>query len=130
MIPKLSKIMYSFKLNKLEDLDDVQVYNYLYFFKFFFGRCGVLTKYKSEFKLGLWSYNLCVFMYVYSPRCIYNNIFLLYIEYLSFIDDSFIYAKFLTKTAKIYSIIIKELNFFSEKKTNMGLFNLSAYLHV
>lgn len=69
-------------------------------------------------------------MYVYNPRCVYNNIFLLYIEYLSFIDDSFIYSKFLTKTAKIYSLIIKELNFFSEKKTNMGLFNLSAYLHV
>lgn len=35
MIPKISKIMYSFKLNKLEDLDDVQVYIIYIFLNFF-----------------------------------------------------------------------------------------------
>lgn len=52
-VPKISKINYFFRINKLEDLDDVQIYNYLYFFKFFFGRRGTLMKYKSNFHLGL-----------------------------------------------------------------------------
>lgn len=52
-IPFIIKVIYSFRLYKLEDLNDVQIYNYLYFFKFFFGRKGVLTKYKSFFNLGI-----------------------------------------------------------------------------
>lgn len=69
-------------------------------------------------------------MYVYNPRQIYNNIYLLFSEYLSFIDKSFINLGFLINLAKIYSIIIKDLNFFSEKKTNIGLFNLYTPLFV
>ena len=52
-ITSISKILYSFSLYKIEDLDEVQIYNYIYFFKFFFGRRGFLTKYKSFFNLGL-----------------------------------------------------------------------------
>lgn len=52
-IPCIIRLVYSFRLHKLENLDDVQIYNYLYFFKFFFGRRGSLTKYKAFFNLGL-----------------------------------------------------------------------------
>lgn len=51
-IPAISEIKYIFRLYKIEDLDDVQIYNYLYFVKFFFGKKGTLTKYKSFFSLG------------------------------------------------------------------------------
>ncbi len=34
-IPKISKIIYSFKLHKLEDLDDVQIYIIYIFLNFF-----------------------------------------------------------------------------------------------
>jgi len=52
-IPKLVQLVYTFRLYKIEDLDDVQIYNYLYYFKFFFGGRGYLTKYKSYFNLGV-----------------------------------------------------------------------------
>jgi len=51
-IPFISKLMFIFSLNRIEDRDDVQGYNYLYLFRFFFGRKGFLTKYRSYFSLG------------------------------------------------------------------------------
>lgn len=51
-IPNICKLIYSFRMLKLEDLDDVQIYNYLYFFKFFFGRRGYLSEQKSFFSIG------------------------------------------------------------------------------
>ena len=52
-LPQISRLLFSFSLNRLEDLDDVQGYNYLYMFKFFFGKRAYLTKLKSHFSLGL-----------------------------------------------------------------------------
>jgi hypothetical protein len=52
-IPSIMNIVYKSKLHKLDDLDDVQIYNYIYLFKFFMGRCSVLTKYKSFLNLGI-----------------------------------------------------------------------------
>jgi len=47
-----------------------------------------------------------------------------------FIDRSFILFGFFTQLAKIYYILIKDLNYFSERKTNIGLFNLYVGLLV
>ena len=67
-------------------------------------------------------------MYVNNYREIYNNLFNLFSEYLISIDRSFLMFGFYTSLAKIYYIIIKELNTFSERKTNIGLFNLKSNL--
>src|SRR3546814_17749611 len=47
LIPNLNKIICYFPLKNLEDLDDVRVYNYFYFFKFFFGFRAFFIGYKS-----------------------------------------------------------------------------------
>lgn len=52
-VPAFTKLYYYFPLSKLEDLDDVQVYNYMYLFKFFYGYRAFLTRYKSSFSLGV-----------------------------------------------------------------------------
>ena len=52
-IPSLSKLICSFSLSKIDDCDDVQVYNYCYLFKFFFGRIAYLTRVKSFYNLGI-----------------------------------------------------------------------------
>lgn len=49
----LKKIIMHFFVINLEDLDNIQSYNYIYFFKFFFGRKAYLTKLKSRFSLGI-----------------------------------------------------------------------------
>jgi len=48
-IASLEKILLYFPVNKIDDIDDVQIYNYIYLYKFFFGRRAFLTKYKSFF---------------------------------------------------------------------------------
>jgi hypothetical protein len=51
-IPKIRKIIFYFSFNKLEDLDDVQIYNSFYLLKFFLGHNAFFTKNKSFFLLG------------------------------------------------------------------------------
>lgn len=51
-IPRIVSLSLFFSLRKLEDIDTVEVYNYLYLFKFFFGRCAFLTRCKSYFNIG------------------------------------------------------------------------------
>lgn len=47
-----NKLLLYFHIFNIEDLDDVQGYNYCYLFKYFFGRSSFLTKIKSKFSLG------------------------------------------------------------------------------
>lgn len=51
-IPDISKLIFYFSLNKLEDLDSIEIYNYFYLFNHFFGRKAYLSKTKSQFSLG------------------------------------------------------------------------------
>lgn len=51
-IPSISKILFTFSLNRIDDTDSVRVYNYLYLFKFFFGKIAYLTRLKSYYSLG------------------------------------------------------------------------------
>jgi hypothetical protein len=51
-LPSINKLIFFFSLRKLEDLDSSEVYNYLYLFKYFFGKNAFLTKNKSYFVLG------------------------------------------------------------------------------
>jgi hypothetical protein len=37
----INKIVFFFFVKNLEDVDDVQTYNYLYLFRFFFGNLGL-----------------------------------------------------------------------------------------
>jgi hypothetical protein len=52
-IPNINKLILFFSLKKLDDLDDVQIYNYFYLFKFFFGKKAYFTKIKKFFYLGV-----------------------------------------------------------------------------
>jgi hypothetical protein len=51
-IPKIKKIIYFFCFKKLEDMDEVQIFNSFYLFKFFLGRNAFFSKNKSFYFLG------------------------------------------------------------------------------
>jgi len=51
-IPTILQLSLFFNLIKLEDLDEVQIYNYLYLFKYFFGKRAYLSRVKSFFNVG------------------------------------------------------------------------------
>lgn len=51
-IPYIAKLVFSFSLRRIEDIDDVQAYNYIYLFKFFFGKMAFFTRLRSYYNLG------------------------------------------------------------------------------
>lgn len=63
-LPKVSKIVCFFNLNELSDLNDVRIYNYCYFFKFFFGVKAFLTRFKdiSTFRNTAYTFNVQVIL--------------------------------------------------------------------
>lgn len=127
-IPFISKLMFIFSLNRIEDKDEVQGYNYLYLFRFFFGRNGFLTKYRSYFSLGKWTYsfNACL---IINKKDVYNILFLVLNDILSVTDRGYLSSGLFSKNNNIYYLVFKDVNIFSEKKTNLGLFSLKRNLN-
>jgi len=48
-LPKIKKLIFFFNLSKIEDLNDIQLYNYFYLIKFFFGRNSFFSKIKKYY---------------------------------------------------------------------------------
>lgn len=128
-LPKINKIIFYFIFKKLEDLDDVQIYNSFYLFKFFFGRNAFFSKNKTYFYLGKWYYNFNVQLIVNNYKEIYFLFYYFINNILVNIEKIFIKKGFYSKHLNIFYFIIKDINIFSEIKTNLGLFNLKTALN-
>lgn len=76
-LPQIVKLQFYFVLRQLEDVDEVQIYNYFYVFKYFFGVSAFLTKTNSFFNLGKWTYSFNVNLCVSKNKLIYSNLFFL-----------------------------------------------------
>lgn len=59
---------------------------------------------------------------------IYSNLYTLFNEYICSMDYSHIVFNSYKKMQNISYTLITDLNYFSEKKTNLGLFNLEGDL--
>lgn len=129
-IPQISKLVYFFNLTKIEDLDDVQIYNYIYLFKYFFGKRAYLTRIKSFFNVGKWTYSLTVVLYYNSSNMIYHNFFFFLNDLYLRSESLFVKYGNFSSSRNIYYIILKDLTLFSERKTNLGLFYLQQPLNL
>lgn len=127
-IPKIKKLIFYFSLKKLIDLDDVQIYNNFYLLKFFLGKNAFITKNKNYFLLGKWYNNFNVQLIINNYKSIYFIFFYFLNNVLFNIDKTFIKKGFFSKKLNIFYFIVKDMNFFSEIKTNLGLFNLKSAL--
>ena len=56
-IPHIEKLSFYFFFKKLENLNDIELYNSFYLFKYFFGRKVFFTKTFSFYSLGKYYYN-------------------------------------------------------------------------
>jgi len=113
-IPKISKFNYSFLISNILDTDDIQIYNYIYLFKYFFGYNCFLTRIKSTYYLGVWYYTLKVSMVI--TNNIYTNIYYLMSEFVIKADKTSLQSGIFNKNLKMFYIMIRDLNVFSEKK--------------
>jgi hypothetical protein len=51
-ILKINKLILFYFLQKLDDIDQIQIYNSFYLFKFFLGKLSYFNKIKKKFLLG------------------------------------------------------------------------------
>lgn len=127
LVPNLNKFICYFSLKHLDDLNDVRIYNYFFFFKFFLGFRAFFTGYRVTQGFGQTTYDFRIQIILrkndlYFPLSFFLN------DVLSIIDNDYFYFNLKKINNIICSITIKDMNIFSEKKTNLGLFNLKDNL--
>jgi hypothetical protein len=128
-VPFLNKLTFFFSLSKSVDKDNISIYNYFYLFKFFFGKNAFLSKYKSYYNLGMWYYSFKVYIIIIKKE-VYSYLFYYLNDFLSMIDKIYFKYGIFSNKLNILYIVLKDLTIFSEKKTNMGLFNLENSLNL
>jgi hypothetical protein len=123
-LPKFKKLIFFFNLSKIEDLNDIQLYNYFYLIKFFFGRNSFFSKIKKYYLLGTWYYNFNIQLFIYDNQKILSLLYYLFNNIIVNVEKNLLYLSIKGKKINIFSLIIKDKNIYSELKTNLGLFNI------
>jgi len=127
-LPEIKKIILFFPITKIEDIDSIQIYNYIYLFKFFFGRRAFVSKIKSFFNLGKWTYSFKICLII-KHKDIYNKLFFIINDLVPLVESNYRYYGLFSKHLKIFYLVIGDMNIFSEKKTNLGLFALEQNIN-
>lgn len=128
-IPSLHKLVCYFSIKNLEDLNDVKIYNYFFFFKFFFGSRAFLTGYRTDQGFGHTAYNFNVQIILRKLDLSFPFSFIVN-DIMPIIDNDYLYCNLKKLDYFICNITIKDMNIFSEKKTNLGLFNLKDHFNL
>lgn len=126
LIPFLSKLTLFFSLRDLSTLEDPCVYNYFYLFRFFLGRRAFVSNYSSYYSLRVtyYSFDICISLRkanAFFPVAFYVN------DLHRFLSLKGSHSYFLHPLC--YTILIRDTNLFTERKTNLGLYNLKHPLH-
>lgn len=124
-IPEIKKLIFLFHLEKIEDVNDIQFFNYFYLIKFFFGKNAYFSKINKYYLLGTWYYNINVILCLNNNKEIVNKLYYLYNNIIINVDRNLINAQ---RKNNYYCIKIKDNNIYSELKTNLGLFNIKKFI--
>ena len=126
-IPFIKKLIFLINIRNIENVDERQIYNYFYLFKFFLGRKTYITKNKKIYHLGKWYYSFNI-QIIINNKDIYSLLYYLYNNIINEIDKSLIKSLFINKKIEnkyiIFSIINEDNSIYNEYKTNYGLFYL------
>lgn len=128
-VPNIKKMVIYIPISNINDLDLRDAYNYFYLFKFFFGKRAFISKFKGINNLGDWTYSFKI-QVVLSKKEIFHSLFFLINDIFSYIDQNLLSSGIYSKSMNVYYIVLKDLNIFSERKTNLGLFNLNSTLNL
>lgn len=124
-VPKFETVLVSFSSIKVEDFNDPSFFNYPYFIKFFLGVNAFFLAPKAHFHLGVTTYSVKVVSFMKKKQLFaFLNFF--YNDLLPISDE---FSHFFSKKSSLYSYTLNDLSSFSDKKTNVGLFNLNSPLN-
>jgi hypothetical protein len=128
-IPFIKKLIFLINIRNIENVDERQIYNYFYLFKFFLGRKTYITKNKKVYHLGKWYYSFNI-QIIINNKDIYSLLYYLYNNIINEIDKSLIKYLIINKKIEnkyiVFSLINEDNSIYNEYKTNYGLFNLKS----
>jgi hypothetical protein len=125
-VPYMAKSVVFFSVRNLVDLEDLRGSNYFFLIKLYFGRRSFFVNYESCFSLNVLYHSFVAELILTGRNAYFPMIFLLN-------DLQFFLAK------KDFSIVVSnsvlnfevfDMNIFSERKTNVGFFNLKDNLNL
>ena len=128
-LPFMTWFSIFFPIRKLELLEHPKIFNYVYFFRFFLGRYAFITSYNSFFHLGLHWYSFDSGISFSHINTIYIPLFFIIYEVQPFLNLQ-LTTSFAFSSAKHFTLKLLDLNIFTEKKTNAGLFYLLDFLYL
>lgn len=119
--PFLSKLLLFFSLRNLTTMEDPAIYNYFYLFRFFLGRRAFVSNYRSFYSLRITYHSFDICISLRGPESFFPINF--YVNDLHrFLGLRGSHSYFLNPCC--YCLILWDTNVFSERKTNLGLYNL------
>jgi len=126
---KIERINLYFFLKDIITLEDARIYNYFYFFKFFLGITAFFSGYKSFFDRGKTTFDIKI-QALATKSNIYKVLLFFSNDVLSLLDTSYLSFSITQKNKHFFvaNYVLKDMNLFTEKKTNVGLFNLQDVL--
>jgi hypothetical protein len=124
-ILEIKKLIVYFSLKNIQDLNNLALSNYYYYFKYFFGKIPFFSSYKYTFKLNISYYNFII-LYNFKKKDIYYVFYFLINDIYSFISKNAINIK---KENNYWEFTINDMNFFIEKKNSIGFFHLKDYVN-
>lgn len=129
LIPKVHNLVSFFMCKDLEELHDIRNLNYFYFIRFFFGKNAFFSGFNSSFSLGKTRFNFNI-QCDFKRGEVYSFLSFYIFDILPYMDNNYIINTPLKSRTFNFLMKILDMNFFSDKKTNFGLFNLKDNLNV
>lgn len=117
-----NKLQLYFSLRKITLLEDSSLYNYFYLIRFFFANKAYISNYKFFYSLRVNYYSFTINCNFYKTRA-YLTLALILNDVMPFVNKRTIKKYFIS--TKALHVTLNDVSLFSEKKTNMGLYNLN-----
>ena len=125
-LPFLNYCVFFFNVYNIQDFDDICSSNYFYFLKFFFGKKAYLVGYLNKFQLNIIYHSFSIQLKL-DKMTLFNSIYFIVHDILPFLNQKYFRVFFFDNgdiECRIY-----DMNLFTEKKTNLGFFNLRHNLY-
>lgn len=126
VLPVVEALHLLFSIFKLENIEHPKLFNYFYLFRFFFSATARVANYNTYFLLGKHYSNLEI-GFSTSGKQVYFPLYLFCYEIQPLVNLTI--ARDYVYTNKQFSLVLWDTNIFTEKKTNVGLFDLEDPLH-
>jgi hypothetical protein len=119
-ILNINYLVIFFFIKDLKDLDNISVSNYFYFFKYFFGKIGFFLNYSYSFSLNI-GYHTFTLQSILRNRDVFFPLYFFLNDVHFMILNNGSIRNLVNKDLEI---TVHDMNFFTEKKTTLGFFNL------